>query len=78
MVAEHLRMVGGEDHQRVVPLTARLDGVEDAAELGVHFGDHAVIGGLDLPQLGIGEITDQSGGGGGEVIGFGEARGRSP
>ena len=41
-------MVGGDDHDGVVPLAESVQPVEEDAELVVDLGDHAVVGGAQL------------------------------
>ena len=48
VVAERLAMVGGEHHQRAGREARRVEHVEDAADLIVDLGHHAVVGRLEL------------------------------
>ncbi len=59
MVAQLLAVIAGEDDQRVVPLPALLQVVEDAAELVVDLAHQAAVGGAHLRHLLFGHLRAQ-------------------
>ena len=53
MVAEHVAVIGGDDHHRVVGLAGAGEGVPDPPELVVDLADHAVVLGSHRPHCGF-------------------------
>ena len=51
MVAQHLTVVGGDHHDRVVSRPQVIQGPQQPADLGVHLGHHPVVGGTQLPEV---------------------------
>jgi hypothetical protein len=56
-VSEHFAMVGGDDHEGAVGEAARVEPVEDAAEMGVHLRQQAEIDGAERGGLVGGEAA---------------------
>ncbi len=61
MVAQHLAMVAGEDHQRMAVLAGRLEVSQQAADLIVDLADHPVVGGAQLAQLALVDVLQHRG-----------------
>ncbi len=66
LVAELLAVVGGDDHDRVVPLTEAAQRAPQATQLGVDLAAHAEVLGLDVGEGGRvgrrgGELVGQQG-----------------
>ena len=61
VVAEHLAVIRGEDHDRVAVPALGGEAIKQPADLPVDLGDHAVVDGAHRAEVVIGPVGDATG-----------------